>query len=65
MFLLVEHEVNQRPKMVLFSSLELHLVVCVFGPKPCFLLDSSSSIKDIHVKFQMCLEEDDDMVTSL
>jgi hypothetical protein len=26
----------KRPKMVLFSFLELHLIVCVFGPKPCF-----------------------------
>jgi hypothetical protein len=34
------------------------------APNLVFLLDSSSSIKDIHVKFWLCLEGDDDMVTS-
>jgi hypothetical protein len=35
------------------------------APNLVFLLNSSSSIKDLHVKFQMCHEGNDDMVTFL
>jgi hypothetical protein len=63
--LLDEHEVDQRLETMLFSFLEFHLIVCVFGPKPCFPSWLLWFHQNIHVKFWMCPKGDDDMVTFL
>ncbi len=61
-FLLAKHEVDQRLEMVLFSFLDLHLVVCGFSPKPCFP-SWFLRFHQIHT-FEILNEGDDDMVTS-